>query len=313
VLADRGDPSPPHALREDEVPHEQPAADPMEQQPTGWTAVLRDTPAATVVAPPAPGTTIAEDPSAFEKTSTVPVMPEQWGPLHADPTFVPPPPHDTLDSRDAVPAPPQREDDDRGPLGRLWSHRSTKLICLCLIVIAAALAAFWGLKHAHKGPAAAPPTSTGVNSHTSTTATSTPTSTTTTVVDPLTAAQTAQYEQYVAALVAANKTAMTGFSGLAIPPAPAQVLPIVTSYLAALKLYNLQVHFVQWPASMQADVAADEGALATLMNYLQGVSTISPTAMMHWLTELHTEGTATQAAEDKVRQSVGAPQTRSFP
>ena len=45
---------------------------------------------------------------------------------------------------------------------------------------------------------------------------------------------------------------------------------MITPYLQAVKVYNLQFHTVQWPATMQVDVAADEAQLTAFITFADG-------------------------------------------
>ncbi len=138
-------------------------------------------------------------------------------------------------------------------------------------------------------------------------------STTTTVAPPLTPAQLTQYDGYATALEKANGATSAGLAGLGNTPTVAGVTPLITSYLAAMNLYNLQVHYVQWPASMQAEVQADYAQLSTFLGFLPTLSAVTPTTLSAWLTQLHTVGGATQTADNKVRQALGLPPSSSFP
>jgi len=67
-----------------------------------------------------------------------------------------------------------------------------------------------------------------------------------------------QVRGYAAGLQTANAAAINGFTSAGSAPTAAQLTPVVTAYRAALNVYGFQLHFIQWPASMQSAVAADQ-------------------------------------------------------
>lgn len=200
----------------------------------------------------------------------------------------------------------------RDPLSRLWAHRWTKPVALCLVLFLALLVGAWALGLTHDTSDSGSPATTNVTQPTTVQA-GARLSTSTTVAGPLAAAQLTQYEQYATALEKANGTAATGLGGLGNPPTLTQVTPVITPYLQAVKVYNLQFHSVQWPASMQVDVAADEAQLTAFINYLQTVGSGDPTNMDTWLSQLHIQGAATQTSDNKIRKDLGLPVSSSYP
>lgn len=182
---------------------------------------------------------------------------------------------------------------------------------LCVAAFALVLMIISGLRLLHNSDNSTSLSSTNVTSTTVHAGASL--STPTTVAAPLAVAQLTQYEQYATALEKANGTAATGLGGVGNPPTLTQVTPVITPYLQAVKVYNLQFHTVQWPATMQVDVAADEAQLTAFINYLQTVGTGDPTNMDTWLAQLHTQGAATEASDNKVRKDLGLPTSSSYP
>jgi hypothetical protein len=255
---------------------------------------------------------IAASPPAWSDTQAVPVVTEAV-PVVAESAVAPA--QSDLGFGDFFEAPvvatpePQRGPD--GPLTRLWAHPWTKLAALCLVVVVAVLVIIGGLRLAHKDPdSGSGPTATTATLPTTNRAAATSTTQAAAAI-PVTAAQLAQYKQYSTAFEAANATTKTGLAGAS--PTLAQITPIVASYLNALKLYNLQVHYVQWPASMQTDISNDEAQLSAMLNFVPSVGNIAATDTATWLSELHAQATTLQAAEDKVHQDLGLPASTSLP
>jgi hypothetical protein len=199
----------------------------------------------------------------------------------------------------------------QGPFARMWAHPWTDLVALCLVVIVAVLVIVWGLRLAHKDPGSG----SGPTAVTQTTTSQTAATTTrqATVAVPVTAAQLAQYQQYAGAFQTANTAAKTGLARAGTSPTLTQVTPVMANYLTALKLYNLQVHFVQWPASMQADVATDEAQLAALMNFVPSAANVGATGMGTWLSQLHAQAATLQTADNKIHQDLGLPASSILP
>jgi hypothetical protein len=217
---------------------------------------------------------------------------------------------DFLDTPVETPSESTRASD--GPLARLWAHPRTKLAALCLVAVLAVLVIIGGLRLAHKDPGSGsgptPTTVTTTTQHAATTTTTQPA-----VAPPVTAAQLAQYKPYAATFETADATAKTSLASAGSSPTLAQVAPIAASYLNALKLYNLQVHYVQWPTSMQTDVATDEAQLGAEMNLVQSVSSVSPADVKTWLSQLHAQSATLQTADNKIHQDLGLPASSSFP
>jgi hypothetical protein len=257
---------------------------------------------------------IAVSSSASSDTQAVPVVTEAV-PVVSDSAVAPAQPDqgfgDFFEAPVVAAPEPQRGQD--GPFTRLWAHSWTKLAALCLVVVVAVLVIVGGLRLAHKDPeSGSGPAPTTVTAPTTDGVTTTSTTQAPAAI-PVTAAQLAQYKQYSTAFEAANATAKTGLAGAGASPTLAQISPIVASYLNALKLYNLQFHYVQWPASMQTDISNDEAQLSAMMNFVPSVGNIAATDTATWLSELHAQATTLQAAENKIHQDLGLPASTSLP
>lgn len=279
--------------------------------------VLEEHPAPTAATAAPVGAAESSDPGTLLVTSATPAVAEQPAPPVTGPVPIADPlgttPEPVGPSPDLPMAPIPLIDDDRETRPGLWSRRSTKIVVVALVVvIAATLGIVWALghrnNHTNSGHSTAATGVTQPATHTSSSQ-----STTTTVATPLTPAQMTQYDGYATALETANGAASAGLAGLGSSPSVAGVTPLITSYLAALNLYNLQIHFVQWPASMQADVQADYSQLSAFLGFLPTLNAVTPTTLSAWLTQLHTVGGATQAADNRVRHTLGLTPSTSFP
>jgi hypothetical protein len=80
-----------------------------------------------------------------------------------------------------------------------------------------------------------------------------------------------------------------------------------------VNLYDFDLRFIQWPASMQAAVAADHTQLEVLVNFLQTFATEGTSNVTGWLSGLHIRGGAAQTTDNQVRQDLGLPALSSFP
>jgi hypothetical protein len=227
------------------------------------------------------------------------------------------PPAAPIEETPVIPEPPEETpaaiSAEAEPRTRLWSRKSTKIVIIALIVIVAILAVVLALgvgrKHSDSGNASTQSATTQ-----STTAQSAAgQSTTTTVAPPLDAAQLTQYDGYASALEKANATAAAGIAAMGSTPTVAQLTPVISSYLAAMNLYNLQIHYIQWPASMQADVQADYTQLSAYLGFLQSVGAVTPPSMNAWLSQLQTVGASAQTADNKIRNDLGVASSSSFP
>ena len=97
-----------------------------------------------------------------------------------------------------------------------------------------------------------------------------------TVVVPLTAAQLTQYKGYAAGMQRANVTATKSFVGAGSTPTQSQLAQVVSTYGAAVNLYDFQLRFIQWPASMQAAITVDHAQLESLVQLSEDVPYSQP-------------------------------------
>jgi hypothetical protein len=182
---------------------------------------------------------------------------------------------------------------------------------VCLAAALAVILVIWGIRMTHKdsgssGPNLPPPSTTTTRAASSQSA---PTS----FVAPIDSAQLTQYEQYATGFQTANGAATKGFNGAGGVPTTAQLAPVVGAYRTAVNLYDFQLHFIQWPASMQTAVQADHAQLTALLGLLQSFSTISATGTSAWLSDLHNQANTAQTADNVIRKDVGLPISSSFP
>ncbi len=217
------------------------------------------------------------------------------------------PSDDATKPPESVAGPRRPSDSRRGPIGRLWSHRWAKVAVLCLAAVVVVILIIWGIRLVHNGPGSGapslPPPSTAARHATSHTA----------FVAPIDNAQLAQYEQYAAGLQKANIAATSGFISAGSTPTTAQLTPVVTAYRTALNLYDFQLHFIQWPASMQSAIQVDHGQLTALLSLLQSFSLVSSTGTSVWLSDVRDRASTTQTADNEIRHDVGLPSSSSFP
>ena len=134
-----------------------------------------------------------------------------------------------------------------------------------------------------------------------------------TFVAPISAAELAKYEGYADGLQQANTVASKAIVSAGRAPTPVQLSPVITTYGSALNLYDFQLHFIQWPASMQTAVAVDHAQLKALMSFLQSFTQISPTGVGPWLAQFDDRAGSAQTADNQVRHDLGLPISSSFP
>jgi hypothetical protein len=132
-------------------------------------------------------------------------------------------------------------------------------------------------------------------------------------VAPIDSAQLAQFEQYAAGMTKANTQATNGFISAGSTPTTAQLTPVVAAYVTAVNLYGFQLHFIQWPASMQNAIAVDIAQLNALKSFAQSFSLVSGTGTSAWLSNLRARAITTQAADNQVRRDLGLANSSSFP
>jgi len=205
------------------------------------------------------------------------------------------------------PAPGRRADTKLGPIGRVWSHHWTKVALLCLAAAVAVILVIWGLRLAHKSPSAGAPSPTSVPRH--------PALHTRpkTFVAPIPAAELTKYQQYAQGLHAANVAATRSIVAAGSGPTTTQLLPAVAAYRTAVNLYDFQLRFIQWPASLQPAITVDHTQLEALVSLLQSFSFVSPTGVGTWLSELHGRTATARAADNQIRRDLGLPASSSFP
>lgn len=192
----------------------------------------------------------------------------------------------------------------------LWSRRSTRVVAALLALVVVAAIGWLVVGHTHSNGDS--PTAVGGSTQLTTHTTASQSTTTTTSPSPLTATQMTQFDGYATALEKANATAASGLGGLSSPTV-AQVTPLIAAYMTAANLYNLEIHTIQWPASMQADVQANYAQWSAFRGFLQSESAVTQPSMAAWLSQLHTVGAATEATDNKVRHDLGAAASSSFP
>ena len=199
---------------------------------------------------------------------------------------------------------------EENPIRRLWSHRWTKAVVLCVVAVAAVLLIIWTIRLAHNGPntgGSSAPVTQPASGHGAATASHA------SFASPITPAQLARYKLYANRLQPANVAASKAIVSAGSAPTTAQLAAAVTAYHTAVNLYDFQLRFIQWPASMQAAIADDHAQLEALVSFLATFSTTSPTNMSGWLSGLHIRTGAAQTTDNLVRRDLGLPNTNSFP
>ena len=214
-------------------------------------------------------------------------------------------PEIAIDGAISSPAPRRRAKARTGPIARLWAHPRTKLAAWCLAAVVAVFLIISGIRLVSKNPNLVPPstTVTTATSHVHHTA----------FVAPISAAQLTQYEQYAQGLQKANAVASNGFVSAGRTPTTTQLTVVATPYRSSLNLYDFQLNFIQWPASMQTAIELDHTQLKALMSFLPSISAVSPTGVSAWLSQLHSRIRLAQTADDQVREDLGLPISTSFP
>jgi hypothetical protein len=177
---------------------------------------------------------------------------------------------------------------------------------LGLAGVVAVVLIIWGLRIATKSPSSGAPLPT--------TTTSSPAQHTPQVA-PISAAQMTLYDGYAAGLKNGNEAATRGFVGVGSThvPTQTQLAGVVTSYWVAVNLYDFQLHFIQWPASMQTAIAVDHAQFTALKSFLQSFNIAAPTGMNAWLAQLHDRTRTTETADNQIRKDLGLPSSSSFP
>ena len=183
------------------------------------------------------------------------------------------------------------------------------MVVLCLAAVVAVLLIIAGIRHVNGNPNLATPSTTVTTvTHPATSHVFHPA-----VAAPIDAAQLTKYEGYAQGLQAANGVATQGFASTGGPPTPAQLVAVGTAYRSALNLYDFQLNFIQWPASMQTAIALEHAQLKGLMSFLLSISSVSAPGVSAWLSQLHSRTGLTQTADNRVREELGLPSSSSFP
>jgi len=199
------------------------------------------------------------------------------------------------------------------PRRRWWSHPRVKFVVLGLAAVAAVLLIIWGIRFATKNPGSGDVSTTTVTRPSHSLAPQDNHAASSTHSVPITAAQLTRYELWATALQKANETATKGFIAAGSTPTPAQITAVVTPFYTAVHLYDFQLHFIAWPASMQTAIEVDHAQMNALMSFLQSLSFESPTGMSAWLSQLHDRSGSVQTADNQIRRDLGLPSSSSFP
>jgi hypothetical protein len=209
------------------------------------------------------------------------------------------------------PEPKSRAESRREAAGGFWSDRWTKVAFLCLGAVLVVALVVWIIRFSHEdqgssGPILQPSTTTTAEAPS-------PASASTTFVEPITSAELAQYEGYAAGFRAANDTARAEFRAGGNSATVTQLTPSVTAYRIAVNLYGFQLHFIQWPTSLEGAVASDQAQIAAVMNVLQSFPTASTAGTRVWLSNFRTQAKALQLADNRLRQGLGLPSLSDYP
>lgn len=194
------------------------------------------------------------------------------------------------------------------PVRRLWSHRRTRMTLLGLGAFAAVLLIIWGIRLAHEGPSSDESFGTSGAQHSASRGTTAPTP-----ASGLTAAQLRQFEDHAKALQEAGQAATKALTAAGSTPTQAALAGPVSTYAAALNLYDSQLHLIPWPTALQGAVTADSAQFEALVNYAKSLPAMSPTNMDNWLTGLHNRDSSTQQADNQVRVDLGLPAGSALP
>ena len=194
-------------------------------------------------------------------------------------------------------------------LARMWSHHRFREAVFGLAAVVVVLLIIGGIRLVVGG-------NTGSGDLSPTTTVTRPASQTVHhvhVAVPISAAELAQYDGYADGLQQANTVTTKAIASAGKSASPAQLAPVITSYGSALNLYDFQLHFIQWPASMQTTIAADHAQLKALMSFMQSFNIVTPTGMGPWLAQFHNRAGTAQTADNAVREDLGLPNSSSFP
>jgi hypothetical protein len=241
--------------------------------------------------------------------SEVPVVVAGDGPRHA-----------RADAGDLEHTDPVEESDEepaharsaRG-LSRALSHPRVRALALGVAASMAVLFIIWGIRFvvnpasSAPGPTGSAAAPTGTDAHTSTSGASVQDS------GPISSAELAQYNTDAQGLQTANVATSRVLSSADGTPTSAQRQAAVTSYRAAVSLYDTQLHSLHWPASLSTAVGSEELQLQALLTVLNGYASVTPTDAPGWLTTLDFRAGTAQVADNVVRGELGLPSESTFP
>jgi hypothetical protein len=254
-------------------------------------------------------------PPVQKNADTQPVVLEPTPPATVDP----PAPEKLEDAPDDATSPSEAEAESQpgtgpAPPNRRWrSHPWAQFAVLGLAAVGAVVLIVGGIRLFTKNPGSGDATSTTVSQSAHNSAHHDNQATPLSLAAPITAAQLTRYELWASGLQKANVTATTGFIEAGSTPTPAQITAVVTPYYTAVHLYDFQLHFIQWPASMQTAIEVDHAQMNALMSFMQSIKYVSPTGMSAWLSQLHNRTSTVQTADNQIHQDVGLRSSHSFP
>ena len=200
---------------------------------------------------------------------------------------------------------PAREPD--GAVRRLWSHPWAKLALAVVAAVVVVALVVGGIRFLKKNASSNGPTPTTAAQPTSHPVHHAQ------VAAPISAAQLATYEGYATSFQDANVTATKALVKAGGTPTTSQVVLVVVAYRTAVSLYNYQLHFIQWPQSMQGAIETDHAQLQALTSFLEAFSSVATNGVPAWLSQLNDRANSTQVADNAVRQALGLAPSSAFP
>ncbi len=202
---------------------------------------------------------------------------------------------------------PEPAPEPAGPLRRLWSHPWAKLAVAGVAAAVVVALVVGGIRLFDKNTASDGTTSTTVTQPPSHPAHHAH------VPAPISAAQLATYEGFSSSFQNANVAATKGIVKAGSAPTASQIVLVVVAYRTAVNIYNYQLHFIQWPQSMQSAIEADHAQLQALTSFLEAFSSVAPNGVPSWLSLLHDRANSAEVADNVVRQDLGLPASFAFP
>jgi len=130
---------------------------------------------------------------------------------------------------------------------------------------------------------------------------------------PIPSAALTQYEQYAQSLNEANITATKGLTSNGAALTVSEVVPVATNYATALNTYSLALAYVDWPASLETAVKADQAQLVIMSSYLKSIDAVSTAGLNSWLAQLRAQATTTETMDNALRQELDLSRTTTFP